>query len=145
MTGDPSLSGDETKNLVRGKLKEYESLSPLEQYAMFMEKAQILEFGLKGLLCRKYGIPLDTMEKWTLGKVKNELEQKGLRSDFIVFLGSVVDHRNYIAHEFLVDTAITKSIAGFSDRKLYGNLFRALYELEQIIVLYDWCEENDGW
>jgi len=36
-------------------------------------------------------------------------------------------------------------MANFSERKLYGNLFRAIYELEQIIIFYDWCEENNGW
>jgi hypothetical protein len=107
MDSDPSLSGEEIKELVLEKLKTYEDLSVLEQYAMFMGKAQILEFGLKGLLTRKYGIPSESMEKWTLGRVKNELKQKGLRPDFIAFLDSVVDHRNYIAHEFLVNNAIT--------------------------------------
>jgi len=145
MDNDPSLSGDEIKELVQERLKPYENLSVLEQYAMFMGKAQILEFGLKGLLTRKYGAQSDSMEKWTLGRVKNELKQKGLRPDFIAFLASVVDHRNYIAHEFLINNAITKSIANFSDRKLYGDLFRAIYELEQIIILYDWCEEHNGW
>ena len=145
MDTDPSLSGEEIKELVHKKLRAYEDFSVLEQYAMFMGKAQILEFGLKGLLTRKYGIPTESMERWTLGRVKNELKQKGLRADFIAFLDSVVDHRNYIAHEFLVNNAITKSIANFSDRKLYGDLFRAIYELEQIIILYDWCEEHNGW
>jgi hypothetical protein len=145
MENDPSLSGEEIKELVKAKLKAYKDLSVLEQYAMFMGKAQILEFGLKGLLTRKYGIASESMEKWTLGRVKNELERQGLRSDIITFLGSVVDYRNYIAHEFLVNNAITQSIANFSERKLYGDLFRAIYELEQIIVLYDWCEEHNGW
>jgi hypothetical protein len=85
------------------------------------------------------------MEKWTLGKVKNELSQKGLRPDFIAYLDSVVDYRNYIAHELLVNNAITMSLAKFSNRKLYGDLFRAIYELEQIIILYDWAEEHNAW
>ena len=142
---EPSLSCEEIKELVYQKLEPYEDLSVLEQCAMFMGKAQILEFGLKGLLTRKYEVPFESMEKWTLGRVKNELKQKGLRPDFIAILDSVVDHRNYIVHEFLANTAITKSIANFSNRKLYGDLFRAIYELEQIIILYDWCEEHSGW
>lgn len=145
MTDEPSLSGDQIKTKVYAKLEEYKELSVLEQYAMFMGKAQILEFGLKGLLTRKYGVPYDDMEKWTLGKTKNELKVRGLRPDFIKLLESVVDYRNNMAHEFLVNNAITQSIANFSERKLYGDLFRALYELEQIITLYDWCEENNGW
>ena len=145
MNDDPSLSGDEIRELVQEKMKPYEQLSVLEQYAMFMGKAQILEFFLKGLLTRKYGISSDSMEKWTLGKVKSELEKNGMRPDFIALLRSVVEHRNYIVHEFLVDNAITNSIADFSERKLYGDLSRAIYELEQIIILYDWCEEYRDW
>lgn len=145
MTEEPSLSGEQIKAMVQAKLEEYKELSVLEQYAMFMGKAQILEFGLKGLLSRKYGVPSADMERWTLGRTKNELRDRGLRSDFIKFLESVVDYRNNMAHEFLVNNAITRSLANFSERKLYGGLFRALYELEQIIILYDWCEEHNGW
>ena len=145
MTDEPSLSGNQIQTKVCAKLEEYKKLSILDQYAMFMGKAQILEFGLKGLLTRKYGVPYNDMEKWTLGKTKNELNVRGLRPDFITLLESVVDYRNNMAHEFLVNNAITQSIANFSERKLYGDLFRALYELEQLIILYDWCEENNGW
>jgi hypothetical protein len=145
MDTDVSLSGEEIKELVYQKLESYEDLSVLEQCAMFMGKAQILEFGLKGLLTRKYEVPIGSMEKWTLGRVINELKQKGLRPDFIAILDNLVDHRNYIVHEFLANNAITKSIANFSDRKLHADLFRAIYELEQIIILYDWCEEHNGW
>jgi len=105
----------------------------------------LLEFALKGLLTRKYNVPPDDMERWTLGKTKNELKDRGLRVDFVSLLESLVGHRNNMAHEFLANNAITRSIANFSERKLYGDLFRAVYELEQIIILYDWCEEHDGW
>ncbi len=142
---NPNLSAQEIKIALDEKLESYKDLNFLEQYAMFLGKIQILEFVLKGLLARKYAIPFESMEKWTLGKVKNELRQKGLRKDFIVYLGSVVDHRNYIAHDLLVNNAITMSIASFSDRKLYGDLFRGIYELEQIIILYNWCEEHNNW
>ena len=145
MKADPYLSAKKIKNAEIKKLEGYKNLTFLEQYAMFMGKAQILEVGLKGLLARKYEVPFESMEKWTLGRVKNELSQRGLRQDFIAYLSSVVDYRNYIAHELLVNNAITKSIANFSDRKLYGDFFRGVYELEQIIVLYDWSEKHDAW
>lgn len=145
MREGPSLSGEQIQAMVNAKLEAYKELSMLEQYAMFMGKAQILEFGLKGLLTRKYNVPADDMERWTLGRTKKELKDRGLRSDFISFLESVVGYRNNMAHEFLANNAITRSIANFSERKLYGDLFRAIYELEQIIILYDWCEEHDGW
>lgn len=145
MTEVTEMSGEQIKADVLARLDQYKDRSVLEQYAIFMGKAQILEFGLKGLLARKFNVPHEEMERWTLGKTKNELKDKGLRPDFIVFLESVVDHRNNMAYEFLVNTEITRSIANFSDHKLYGDLFHALYEIEQIIILHDWCEANDGW
>lgn len=98
---NPSLTAEDIKNAVNEKLESYKDLNFLEQYAMYLGNAQILEFLLKGLLARKYLIPYESMEKWTLGKVKNELSRNGLRQDFIVYLGRVVDHRNYIAHDLL--------------------------------------------
>ena len=145
MKTNSSLSADEIKSVVMEKLEDYKDLSFLEQYAMFMGKAQILELGLKGLLTRKYSIPFESMEKWTMGRVKNELSRKGLRSDFITVLGSVVDYRNYIAHELLVNNALTMCLANFSGVKMSGDLFRGIYELEQIIFLYDWTEEHHSW
>lgn len=145
MTEFAELSGEQIKAEVLAKLDQYKGRSVLEQYAIFMGKAQILEFGLKGLLARKFNVSHEAMGRWTLGRTKNELRDRGLRPDFIRFLESVVDHRNNMAHEFLVNTEITRSIANFSDRKVYGDLFRALYELEQIIILHDWCEVNNGW
>lgn len=145
MTNGVAMSGDEIQAKVLAKMDEYEDRSILEQYAIFMGKAQILELSLKALLSRRFEIPYENMERWTLGRTKNELRDKGLRPDFIAFLGSVVDYRNNMAHEFLANNAITRSAANFSDRMLYGDLFKGLYELEQLLVLYDWCEEHDGW
>ncbi|MCV6795660.1 hypothetical protein OII53_03575 [Achromobacter ruhlandii] len=145
MTEFAEMSREQIKAEVFARLDQYKDRSALEQYAIFMGKAQILEFGLKGLLARKFNVSHEEMERWTLGKTKNELRDRGVRPDFIRFLESVVDHRNNMAHEFLVNTEITRSLANFSDRKVYGDLFRALYELEQIIILHDWCEINNGW
>lgn len=145
MNDAASMTENSIKARVNAKLAEYENRPLLEQYAIFMGKAQILEFGLKGLLMRRFNAPTDSVEHLTLGQTKNALRDRGLRPDFIRFLESVVEHRNNMAHEFLVNSLITQSIGEFSYRKLYGDLFRALYEIEQIIILYDWCEENDGW
>ncbi|UUE11578.1 hypothetical protein NMX13_08390 [Dickeya zeae] len=138
-------SEEKIEDRVLKNLEKYENLSHLEYYAIFMGKAQIFEMALKFLLTRKYNIPEENMKKWTLGRVKKELGDKGLRPDFIAILDRVVNHRNYIAHEFLANYAITQSIVNFSDRKLSGKLFRATYELEQIIILYDFCEEFNCW
>ncbi len=145
MTKVVAMSGEQIKAEVGAKLDQYKDRSVLEQYAMFMGKAQLLELSLKGLLARKFNVPHEEMARWTLGRIKDELRDRGLRPDFIEFLQSVVAHRNNMAHEFLANVEITRSIAAFSDRKLYGDLFRAIYELEQIIILHDWCEQNDGW
>ena len=145
MESEPSLSGEEIKKLVSQKLEAYKNLSFLERYAMFMGKAQILEFGLKSLLARKYSVPFETMERWTLGRIKNGLEQKGLRPDFIALLNSVVKYRNYIAHELLANNTLINSIVEMSPRMETGELWKGTYELEQIIILHDWCEEHDEW
>ncbi|MCR4143976.1 hypothetical protein [Alcaligenes faecalis] len=142
---DKKLTENQIKEMVSARLTEYEDMSLLEQYAMFMGKAQVLEFGLKGLLHRRYNVPFEKMEHLTLGQAKTELERKALRPDFIAYLQRVVKHRNDMAHAFLLNLAITKSLADFSDRKLFGDLFRASYELEQIMIFYDWCEENNCW
>jgi hypothetical protein len=136
---------DEVQRRVLDKMTEYEERSVFEQYAIFMGKSQLLELALKGLLARVSDVPFDSMERWTLGQTKSELERRGLRPDFIHFLKSVVSHRNSMAHEFLANMTISRSIASFSDRKIQGELSKALYELEHLILFFDWCEEHDAW
>lgn len=145
MTNGAAMSGDEIKAKALAKMDEYKERSILEQYAISMGKAQILELVLKALLSRKFEVPFESMERWTLGKIKNDLKDRGLRPDFIFFLESVVDYRNNMAHEFLANNAITRSVANFSERLLYGDLYKGIYEIEQLLFLYDWCEEHDGW
>lgn len=145
MTNGAAMSGDEIQAAVLAKMGEHKDRSILEQYAIFMGKAQMLELGLKSLLFREFGVSFEDMERWTLGRTKNELRGRGLRPDFIELLESVVEYRNNMAHEFLANNAITRSAANFSDRMLYGDLYKGLYQLEQLLVLYDWCEEHDGW
>lgn len=145
MSNPQPLSKKEIQEKVFAKLDEQKGLSFLEQYAMYMGKAQLLEFGLKGLLHRRYQTPLEAMERWTLGRTKNELDDKGVRKDFITLLESVVAYRNDMAHEFLLNCAVMNSLGSFSGKGQTGDLFRASYELEQIIILHDWCEEHNAW
>ena len=145
MNNTPELSREEIQQRVNAKLDEQKGLSFFEQYAMYMGKAQLLEFGLKGLMHRKFKTPIDSMGRWTLGKTKNELAENGIRPDFIEYLESVVEHRNAMAHEFLLNCAVMNSLGSFSGQAPIGDLFRATYELEQIIILHDWCEEHDAW
>ena len=140
------LSCEEIAAGVAERLKKYESLSFLESFAMFMGKAQILELGLKGLLHRRFGKELQTMERWTLGKTAKALKEHGLRPDFIHLLESVVGYRNYIAHELLANEAILRSLlSGESGRFEVRQLEKGTYELEQLMFLYDWTEEHQGW
>ena len=145
MAIEPHLSSSDIQELITQRQKGYDVLSPLEQYAMFMGKAQILEFNLKGLLLRRFGMEPDKIERKTLGQIKNILKERGVRPDFISLLGIVVEYRNEMAHEYLLNAAITESIANFSERKLHGILSKANYELDRIMIIYDWCEEYDGW
>jgi hypothetical protein len=145
MESKPSLSEEEIRDMISEKLEGYKKLSFLEQYAMFMGKAQILEFVLKSLLSNKYEIESEIMERWTLGKLKNELAQKGLRSDFIDLLESIVQSRNYIAHELLANNALLNSLVELSPKIKGRDLWKATYELEQIIILHDWCVEHNAW
>jgi hypothetical protein len=86
------------------------------------------------------------MEKWTLGQTAEELSKCGLRRDFIKLLKSVVKYRNYIAHEFLVNDAMLKNMLGGDTGRLeLRRLEHGIYELEQIVFLYNWCEEHNAW
>jgi hypothetical protein len=125
---------------------QYNHRSRFEQFALFMGKAQLLEMVLKDLLERKYAVDSDALRRWTLGRVARELEQRGLRQGFIALLQSVVEHRNYIAHEFLADKAIESALHDRERSPLTdGPLHKGMYELEQIILIHDWCVTNDAW
>lgn len=128
------------------RLGKYKKLNVLEQYAMFMGMAQILEVGLKNLLVRRYKYDREKMEKWTLGKTTGELKASGVRKDFIALLESVVKYRNHIAHELLANDAILRSLLGGDSGRLeLRQLEKGIYELEQILFLHDWCEEHNAW
>jgi hypothetical protein len=142
---DLRLDQKRIQKQVLTRLAKYKGLNVLEQYAVFMGSAQLLELALKQLLVRLYGHNLERIGKWTLGRTTAELKGKGLRKDFIALLESVVNYRNHIAHEVLANDAILKSLAGDSGRLEVRNLERGIYELEQLMFLHDWCEEHDAW
>ncbi|MFW7340490.1 hypothetical protein V0R37_02980 [Pollutimonas sp. H1-120] len=68
MNDAASMTENSIKARVNVKLAEYENRPLLEQYAIFMGRAQILEFGLKGLLMHRFNAPTDSVEHLTLGK-----------------------------------------------------------------------------
>ena len=143
---EPRLEAHEIMGQVFKRIEKYEKLNVLEQFAMFMGMAQMLELALKQLLTRSYKYDFEKIEKWTLGKTTKELKTCGLRTDFIALLESVVKYRNYIAHEFLANDTILRSLlGGDSGRLQLRHLEKGIYELEQIMFLYDWCEKHDAW
>lgn len=143
------LTLEEIETGVQNGIKKYENLDFLGKYAMYVGVAQFLEFGLKKLHQERYGNTLQDMEKWTLGRTKKELAEKGLRPDFISLLESVVDYRNYIAHEILLNFALIKSITDNLKTNNYSKderiLDKAILELEQLIFLFDWSNQNNAW
>jgi len=127
-------------------MEKYKKLNVLEQFAMFMGMAQILESGLKNLLVRRSNYARENMATWTLGKTASELRRSGLRQDFVVLLESVVTYRNHIAHELLANEAMLRALLGGDAGILeLRQLDKGIYELEQILFLHDWCEEHNAW
>jgi hypothetical protein len=143
---EPCLGAREIQEQVFKRLEKYKKLNVFEQFAMFMGMVQVLEVGLKKLLGRRYNYDYDRIEKWTLGKTTSELKKCGLRADFIFLLESVVKYRNYIAHELLVNDAMVRFLLGGDSGRLeLRHLEKGVYELEQLVFLYDWCEEHNAW
>jgi hypothetical protein len=140
------LNPEKIKENVLVRLERYNDLNVLEHYSMFMGVAQLLEIALKGLLIRRYGYDEKKIEKYTLGRTKNELSECGLRSDYIKLLESFVKYRNYIAHELIINDVMLRAILGGDSGRLeLKHLNAATYELEQLLFLYEWCEENNAW
>ena len=128
------------------RLKKYAKLNFVENFAMFMGVAQLLEFSLKGLLHRKYGIDRDSIQRWNLGRTARVLKERGLRADFCALLDSVVRYRNYIAHDLLTNEAMLRSLlCGDAARFEIRHLEKATYELEQLMFLYEWTDEHEAW
>jgi len=143
---DSSLDAKAIADAVQQRLQKYEDLTVLEQFGMFMGTAQLLEAGLKQLLVRRYKYDLERIERWTLGRTVRELKARGLRSDLIRLWESVVEYRNYIAHELLLNDAMLRSILGGDSGKFeLRHLEKGIYELEQLVLLYDWCEAHNAW
>ena len=127
-------------------LKRYNNLSWLEQFAMYIGKAQLLEMGLKNLLANKFAVESDSMEKWTMGRILSELKKRGCRDDFLEFLKIVVDDRNHIAHEYLANNALVCSILKVESAHLTQKaLINPVVHLEQTIFLFDWTNEYGEW
>ena len=142
---EPSLTTEEIQAAVVSRLKRYDDLNFFERFAMFMGIAQILELQLKQLLERQFGVPVEKTERKTRGQVSRALRERGLRSDFLLLLDSVVEYRNHVAHELLASQFILTSLGASEARFETRILDRATYELEQLWFLYEWTEQHNAW
>ena len=141
-----SMSASMIKARVMRRLDRYVGISYLEHVALFMGGVQLLELHHKGLLAQRYGKDIDAMERWTLGRVANEMSAAGVRPDYCERLSSLVKSRNFIAHEMLANEMLLRSLVkGGLHRHGRKILDPATYELEQLFVLAAWCDKYDGW
>jgi len=123
-----SLSGKQVHAIVARRLRKIDKFSFLESFAMFMGKAQLVELGRKHILTGKYGYDEERIDRWTLGRVVNELRERGLRQDFIHLMEELKEHRNHIAHEMLANDALLRRLAGGSAQRIaWKSLRRGLY------------------
>ena len=148
---EKEVEGLDQKDIREGTqagLKKYENLNFLEKYSMYMGVAQILEMRLKQILVSDFGEEFDNIENWTLGRTLNKLKQEGMREDFFLFADSVKDARNYIAHELISNEAIWHSLVE-SKLEHYSKgarkLDKAIYEIEQLMFILEWNDENGEW
>jgi len=142
----PRLNADDLKAEVNKRLAKYQGRNPLELFALFIGGAQLLEIRLKYLLSCKYGVDQESLDRSTLGQVKEQLKAFGLRGDYIFLLESVVNYRNYVATQLMADHIMLDYLLdGKAVRFDVVTLFRGTFELEQLMFLYDWCEEHDAW
>ena len=148
MENETGLSATEISKGVSERTQKYKALSFLEQYAMYMGVAQLLELRLKQILVREFGFGSESVEKFPLGRTLDELTRNGMRKDFLHIAGMVKDDRNYIAHELLANEMILESLNSKSDYSSTKNLRilqKAIIEIEQLMFIFDWNEEHGEW
>src|SRR5215475_10446269 len=139
---DKRLTARMVMNKVGKRLAKLERMNFLECYAVFMSKAQLVEFALKKILFKKYRYGKRRLEKMTLGVAIAELEQRGLRKDFVSLLWRLNKHRKKMAHEFLADHSHMVAL----DRR-FGHLSlkplrNALWKVEETIQVFDFLNQN---
>jgi len=118
-------------------------LNFLESYAMFMGKAQLVEFALKKILRKRYRYGKKKLEKMTLGAAITALDQKGLRKDFVSLLWQLNTVRIAMAHNFLAEHLRLASLLG----RRFGHLsFKPLrpaeWKVEETIQVFDYLNQN---
>lgn len=143
------VSYDEIKHLISQRLEKYDGKSLIEKYALYMGMVQILELEVKQIVYRQIDYKsegqLKKLEKMTLGGAVKILKEKlHVRPDLIELLENTRDNRNNMAHSFLVDTMISKSL-GFSMESIeVRQLDKYIRELENLILFWEWCIKHEA-
>jgi hypothetical protein len=136
------LTGKQVAARVFRRMGRYDKLNFLESFAMFMGKAQLVEFALKSLLINKYGVEEEQIERWTLGQVIAALRERGCMQQFVGLLEELKERRNYIAHEILADDALMRKLVGSGGTFASRSVMKGLYCVETVIVVHDFLISN---
>lgn len=94
------------------KMNSLKDATFMEKYAFFMGYAQILEFALKRILIKDHNMTEESLKTITMGATISILKTKGLNPQFSALMKQVLDYRNSLAHDFLLDDVLVKSITG---------------------------------
>lgn len=138
------LTPKQLQNKVHKRLIHLNKYSFYELYGIFLAKAQLIEFELKGLLERKFKYKDEELSTRTLGWVIRELGKKGLRLDFVFLLMDLLDYRNNLVHDLLSDDLLFKKFVGIKAQRFAEKILNhALYKIEEVIQVYDWLNKND--
>lgn len=143
------VSFDEIRQLCSQRLEKYDGKSLIEKYALYMGMVQILELQMKQIIYNQFDYKsedqLEKLEKMTLGGAVKILDEKlRVRPDLIKLLENTRDNRNNMAHSFLVDTMISKSL-GFSMESIeVRQLDKYIRELENVILFWEWCVKHEA-
>lgn len=140
---------DEIMQLCSQRLEKYDGKSLIEKYALYMGMVQILELQMKQIIYSQFDYKsedqLEKLERMTLGGAVKILKKKlRVRPDLIELLENTRDNRNNMAHSFLVDTMISKSL-GFSMESIeVRQLDKYIRELENLILFWEWCIKHEA-
>ncbi len=138
---------DEIRQLSSQRLKKYDGKSLIEKYALYMGMVQILELQIKQIIYSQFGYnsedQLTNLEKMTFGQAVGMVDKK-VRPDLIDLLTNTKDNRNNMAHSFLVDTIISRSL-GFNMESIeVRQLDKYIRELENVILFWEWCVKHEA-
>lgn len=138
---------DEIMQLCSQRLEKYDGKSLIEKYALYMGMVQILELQIKQMMYNQFGYTsekqLENLETMTFGQALNAL-YKELYRDIFDSLKNTKENRNNMAHSFLVDTMISKSLGLSMESIEVRQLDKYIFELENSILFWEWCVKHEA-